>query len=112
MAVPVTIAVDRVEASLNTVGAIARADVERLLAVATRLVTRFAPDAPDEVLNEAVVRCVGWLAETPPSGVRQMSTGEVTLDYTPGQKGALRHSGGMSLLSPWKVRNAGLIGGD
>ena len=29
--------------------------------------------------------------------------------YAVGQTGALRHSGAMSLLSPWKLRRAGAV---
>ena len=37
----------------------------RLLAVATELVNRYAPDAPDAIANEGVIRAAGWLAEQP-----------------------------------------------
>ena len=81
----------------------------RLLAVATALVERFAPDAPEAIQNEAAIRVCGWLAHTAPGSIAQVTTGPRTTEYAVGQKGALRHSGAMSLLSPWKVRRAGAI---
>ena len=83
----------------------------RLLAVAAALVTRFAPTAPEAVQNEATLRCIGWLAEAPASGIRGQETGPFKWEYSPHMTGALRTSGAMSLLSPWKVRRAGAIGG-
>ena len=83
----------------------------RLLAVASALVTRFAPSAPDAIHNEAALRCIGWLAEAPASGIRGQETGPFKWEYSPHLTGALRASGAMSLLSPWKVRRAGAIGG-
>ena len=83
----------------------------RLLAVAAALVTRFAPTAPEPVQNEAALRCIGWLSEAPASGVRSQKTGPFEWDYSPHVTGALRASGAMSLLGPWKVRRAGAIGG-
>ena len=81
----------------------------RLLPVAAELVDRFAPDAPEAVSNEAAIRCAGWLAEAPSSGVRSESLGDVRTSWTPAMTGALRHSGAMALLSPWKVRRAGAV---
>ena len=56
--------------------------------------------------------CVGWLAEAPASGLRSNTTGPFKWDYSPAHRGALRASGAMGLLSPWKVRRAGVIAGD
>ena len=82
----------------------------RLLAVATNLVERFAPDAPDAIQNEAAIRCAGWLVETPAGGIRSETTGDVRTGFdSAGSLGALRHSGAMGLLSPWKIRRAGAI---
>lgn len=81
----------------------------RLLAVVTALVERYAPDAPEEVLNEAAVRCAGWLAHTAAGSIARVETGPKATEYAVGQKGALRHSGAMSLLAPWKMRRAGAV---
>ena len=41
-----------------------------LLPVIVHLIEDYAPDAPDEVSNEAACRCGGWLAEAPPYPIR------------------------------------------
>ena len=82
----------------------------RLLPVAVALVERFAPDAPDAIQNEAVIRCAGWLVEAPAGPIRSETTGDLRSGFdTSRALGALRHSGAMGLLSPWKVRRAGAI---
>ena len=82
---------------------------QRLYEVSLALVNRYAPDAPDAMRREAVIRCAGWLLEAPSAGVRRSSTGPIDTAYTPAATGALRSSGAMALLSPWKVRRAGVI---
>lgn len=82
----------------------------RLLATSTALVERYAPGAPEAVQNEAVIRMAGWLIETPAGGIRSETIGDVRTGFEAGRSlGALRHSGAMGLLSPWKVRRAGAI---
>ncbi len=81
----------------------------RLLGVATELVKRYAPDAPDTVQNEAVIRTAGYLHEQPGAAIRSESAGDISTSYAATHLSALRHSGGMSLLSPWKQRRAGVI---
>lgn len=81
----------------------------RLGATASALVERYAPDAPEPIRCEAVIRCAGWLREAPASGARMETTGDLSTTYTPNATGALRASGAMALLSPWKIRRAGAI---
>ena len=82
----------------------------RLHPVAVALVERFAPDAPDAILDETAIRCAGWLLETPAGAVRSETTGDVRTTFDGGRSlGALRGSGSMGLLSPWKIRRAGAI---
>ena len=81
----------------------------RLLPVATALVERFAPGAPEAIQNEAVIRVSGWLAEQPGAAIRSEKIGDIETDYAVSNVSALRHSGGMALLSPWKVRRAGVV---
>ena len=92
--------------ALNTNQALAA----RLHGVAVALVERYAPKAPEAVQNEAVIRTAGWLDEQPRGGVRSETIGDETFEYAPAMVSALRHSGAMALLSPWKVRRAGAIG--
>ena len=81
----------------------------RLPAVATALVERYAPDAPDAISNEAVIRTAGWLAEQPAAAITSETEGDIRTSYAPTAMSALRHSGAMALLSPWKIRRAGAI---
>ena len=83
---------------------------ERLLDVASALCERYAPKAPEAIANEAVIRTAGYLAEHPSAARISGKVGDVEADYSVGSLSALRHSGGMALLSPWKVRRAGVIG--
>ena len=85
------------------------APATRLLAVATQLVTRYAPDAPDAIANEGVIRAAGWLAEQPAASITSETEGDIRTSYAPAMTSALRHSGAMALLSPWKIRRAGAI---
>ena len=90
--------------------AISAAHAARLLPVVSLLVERHAPDAPASVQNEAAIRAGGWLAEQPAAAIRSESTGDISTSYAVNMPSALRASGGMALLSPWKVRRAGLTG--
>ena len=90
--------------------AIAPSLADRLLPVAAALVERYAPAAPDAISNEAAIRVAGWLAEAPASGARTETIGDVTTGWSPNMTGALRASGAMGLLSPFKARRAGAIG--
>ena len=81
----------------------------RLLAVAAASVNRFAPDAPDAISNEAVIRTAGWLAEQPAAAIRAETEADISTSYAPSMQSALRHSGAMALCSPWKFRRAGAI---
>ena len=84
--------------------------LDRLGSTAAELVERYAPDAPQPVKNEAVVRCAGWLQQQPSAAIRGETVGPLSVDYAPTHMSALRHSGAMALLAPWKVRRAGAIG--
>ena len=81
----------------------------RLLKVATILVERFAPGAPSQIQDESAIRTAGYLNEMPNAPVRTETEGEVTTEYAVTRVSALRHSGAMALLSPWKIRRAGAI---
>ena len=72
--------------------------LRRLHAVATAHVTRHAPDAPEDVQDEATIRIVGYLYDQPNAGR--------SIAYA----NALRNSGAASLLLPWREHRAGAIG--
>ena len=71
------------------------AQVERLLTYATEAVTRHAPNAPDAVQDEAVIRISGYLFDMP-----QAARGA-------GYADVLRNSGASAILLPYRVHRAG-----
>ena len=84
---------------------IAPADAVRLLAVASALVLRVAgEDTPTAIADEAVIRSAGWLARSQVFGVYESKRGEreFTNSGQPGGLSALRHSGALALLRPWR----------
>ena len=70
----------------------------RIAATAAEMVTKYSPNAPDAIHDEAYVRLAGWLFDSDPSG------------QNPGGPVAMRASGAASILGPYKVRRGGLIG--
>ena len=83
---------------------------ERLLQVAARTVLDYAPQAPVVLLNEAVVRLGGYLAQSDFGGVRSETTGPVSVEYNLNHAAAFRNSGAAALLTRHKVRRGGAIG--
>ena len=79
----------------------------RLHGVSVALVQRYAPDAPPAVQDEAVIRCAGWLAESPAGAIRSETTGDVRTVDGPGHRARfdIRALWGFA----WKVRRAGAI---
>ena len=77
-----------------------QAIVLQRIAATAAMVVGFAPGAPDAIHDEAFVRLAGWLYDADPSG------------STPGGPSALRSSGAASLLSRYKIRRGGVIGGE
>ena len=84
--------------------------LDRLGSTAAALVERYAPDAPQPVKNEATIRAAGWMREQPSAAVRSESVGDISTSYAATHTSALRHSGGMALLTGWKQRRAGAVG--
>ena len=80
----------------------------RLGPVVSELVERYASGAPAAVKSEAVIRGAGWLFASKP-GLRKVGVSNVDFEFSGGQS-ALRHSGAMALLNPWKIRRAGAVG--
>ena len=102
-------AVSLTETELAAALGVNQALADRLLPVVVSLVERYATGAPVAVQNEAAIRCAGWLADTPGASLQSEQYGDLGATWAPGQLSALRHSGAMALLSPWKVRRAGAI---
>lgn len=86
------------------------ARVQALGAAASALVEKYAPAAPGPIKDEATIRTAGYLHQQPAAAVRGETTGDIRTSFAPSLPSALRHSGSMALLSPWKVRRAGAIG--
>ena len=81
----------------------------RLLEIATELVDRYAPAAPNAVSNEAAIRTAAWLHEAPAGGQTSEGIGDINTRFAAASQSALRHSGAMALLTIWKVRRGGTI---
>ena len=72
----------------------------RIDSAARAMVLAFAPGAPDPIHNEAFSRVAGWLYDSDPTGA------------TPGGPNALRSSGAAAILGRYRIRRAGVIGGE
>ena len=75
---------------------------------ASALVERFAPDAPDAIKNEGVIRVAGWMFHREPKAAQGVTVGGIRLDFRERffAPNALTNSGARSLLTPWRVRRA------
>ena len=102
---PVTILADTLATELG----VDLPTAERLLAVSSELVTHFAPAAPDAILDESVRRVTGWLWGSTNASVKSEAAGPLRISYVTYEKSALRHSGAMALLSPYKSHRAAVI---
>ena len=75
----------------------------RLLGVANAFIALLAPDAPDAIKDEAVVRMAGYLYDVPPAGRRDVFANSFV------------NSGAGALLSRWAPKAAsgstGVLGG-
>ena len=94
----ITIDADTLKASVNGLKNADDSVVDRLLAVGVAIVGREAPDAPETIANEAVIRSCAWLYQT------GISIGELSVDNRTHAASALRASGARALLSPWIER--------
>ncbi len=83
------------------------ADATRLHPVVTEMVDRYAEGAPEAISNESAIRTAGYMLAAPASSgqLRRTKTGMVDLHLVP-LGNALRLSGSMALLSPYRQRRA------
>ena len=84
----------------------------RLLVVATEVVTRYAPNAPEVLANEAVIRFAGYLTSADYGAVRSETLGPMSVEYVTNHAAMFRNSGAEALLTRFKRRRAGAIGND
>ena len=97
-------------AALQAATGLAVADAARLLVVVVETCERYAPDAPQALRDEAGIRLTGWLADTPSAAVRSERVGDVMTSYLmPGRSSPMLASGAAALLSPYRIRRAGVI---
>ena len=104
----VTIQADALATELN----IPPTTAARLLAVATERVTRYAPQAPDAMANEGVIRFVGYLVGSAGGGYgsqRSTEVGPLKVEYVGNHAMAFRNCGAESLLTQYRIRRAGAI---
>ena len=80
-------------------------EAERLLPVCRAIVEKYAPDAPEAVGNEAIIRICGYFAEARFGGYASNQTKIPPSSHA----AAFRNSGAQALVSPWKRRRAGRI---
>ena len=110
----VTLTAEQLKAEVNTAdteGQTTRA--ARILAVATEKVSDYLgdayTDAPESIVNEAVIRFGGYLAQSDYGTVRDERIGERAVSYAMNHAAMFRSCGAMSLLNPYKPRGAGAI---
>ena len=97
---PVTLTVAQLAAAIRVGDSTEEtAEVTRLLSYATVAVEHHAPDAPDVVHNEAVVRLAGYLYDAPNAASRT--------NYA----NAMRNSGAARILLPYRIHRAGSVTG-
>ena len=84
--------------------------VSRTGSVASALVEREAPSAPEMVKSEAVIRFSGYLLKSDFGAVSSRSLGPQSTDFVINHAPMFRNCGAKGLLAPWKIRHAGVIG--
>lgn len=82
----------------------------RVLTVATQAVTDYAPQAPEAMQLEAVLRFGGYLLSSDFGTVRKETDGPFDTEYVTNHAAAFRNSGAAMLLTRYKVRRGGVIG--
>ena len=90
-----------------------RIKAQRLGPVAADIVEKYSPHGPQAVRDEALILVAAWMGSQT-SGISpglEIKVGNVTMNRRRyrGEISALRHSGAMALLSPWKIRRAGVL---
>ena len=81
----------------------------RVHATACRMVNDYAPDAPLELRNEAIVRFAGYLTGSDFGGIRVTELGPQRFEFITNHSGMFRSSGAAALLTRYKKRRAGAI---
>ena len=78
--------------------------------MASDLVEKYAPGAPDSVRDEACIRLIGYLAQSSSFGaIRKGGVGPLSIEYQTNHAAMFRNCGAQALLTHWKIRRAGVI---
>ena len=86
--------------------------VDRWGSVTSQWIEAHAPDAPDTVRNEALIRMAAWLRDTRGAD-RGKGLGTLDIEPAPLDAGrAARYSGAILLLEKWRVRGIGICEDD
>lgn len=99
------------EEDANTTGTDDALDTElkRLGSAVSARVEQYAASAPDSIRDEALIRAVAWLRDTV-GAERYGNLNEIGIAPAPAASGNyFTASAARSLLSPWRVRRAGIV---
>ena len=82
--------------------------------VAVTLADDYAPGAPVGLRQEAAIRAAGWLRDVDPAAAQRTvdeggDGGSDAVTFRPATGGALRASGGMGILTRYRIRRAGAV---
>ena len=83
--------------------------IQRVGSVAAERVEREVSNAPQAVRDEAVIRFAGYLYSADFGAIRKESIGPQDVEHVTNHSNAWKNSGAAALLSPWKIRRAGVI---
>ena len=87
-----------------------RERLELVGAAASALVERYSPGAPQRIRDLATIRTSQFILArsggNPSKRDESLGDWAGSQEFMASQLGALRHSGSMGLLSPWKIRRA------
>ena len=86
------------------------AEADALGRVASARVEIEAPAAPAAARDEAVIRYAGYMAGADFGGIRREEIGPLSIEFVANHAPAWRNCGAAGLLSPWKIRRAGVVG--
>ena len=95
-------------AALATATGLSSAVATRLHPVCAAIITKYAPDAPDAIQSEALIRMASYLDSSRAGlALRELKvTDALTFEFRAAGS-ALRLSGSAALLSPWRNRTVG-----
>ena len=72
--------------------------------LAAARVEREAPEAPQAIRDEAVIRYAGYMAGADYGAIRAETIGPQSVDYKVSHGNAWRSCGAAGLLAPWRVQ--------